>query len=113
MVKRFKAPREFVEAPQNLRQAKTMQARLETFNKERALIEQGDRSAVQTQHAGRKLTARERVANLLDESSFEELDLWHRPYETGFDIGEEMGRGDGVIVGQGTVEKRPVTLWAQ
>ena len=113
MVKRFKAPREFVEATQNLRQAKTMQARLETFNKERALIEQGDRSAVQTQHAGRKLTARERVANLLDESSFEELDLWHRPYETGFDIGEEMGRGDGVVVGHGTVEKRPVTLWAQ
>jgi len=113
MAKRFKAPREFIEASQSLKQAKTVQAKLETFNKERVLIEQGDLNSIKRQHDSGKLTARERVTNLLDPGSFEELDLWHRPYETGFDIGEEEGRGDGVVVGYGAVDKRPVTIWAQ
>ena len=113
MAKRFKAPREFIEASQSLKQAKTVQAKVETFNKEKVIIEQGEPEAVKRQHNSGKLTARERVGKLLDPSSFEELDLWHRPYETGFDIGEEGGRGDGVVVGYGTVDKRPVTIWAQ
>jgi acetyl-CoA carboxylase carboxyltransferase component len=113
MAKRFKAPREFIEASQNLKQATTVQAKLEAFNKEKDLIEQGNREAVKKQHDCGKLTARERVATLLDPGSFEELDLWHRPYETGFDIGEEIGRGDGVVVGYGAVNGRSVTVWAQ
>ena len=113
MAKRFKAPREFIEASQNLKQATTMLAKLETFRKEKVLIEQGDPEAVKKQHNSGRLTARERVTNLLDPGSFEELDLWHRPYETGFDIGEERGRGDGVVVGYGTMNKRQVTIWAQ
>jgi methylmalonyl-CoA decarboxylase subunit alpha len=113
IAKRFKAPREFIEASQSLKKATTMQDRLETFNKERALIERGTPESINRQHKLGKLTARERVANLLDPGSFDELDLWHRPYETGFDIGEEMGRGDGVVVGYGNVNKRPVTIWAQ
>jgi acetyl-CoA carboxylase carboxyltransferase component len=113
MAKRFKTPRAFIEASQSLKRATTMQAKLETFNKEKALIERGDLDAVDRQHKSGKLTARERVAFLLDQDSFEELDSWHRPYETGFDIGEEMGRGDGVVVGYGTVNNRPVTIWAQ
>jgi hypothetical protein len=93
MAKRFKAPREFIEASQKLKQATTMQAKLEAFNKEKALIEQGNPEAVKSQHESGKRTARERVANLLDPDSFEELDLWHRPYETGFDI---MRNGEGI-----------------
>ena len=113
MARRFKASREFIEASQSLKQATTVRAKVETFNKEKVLIEQGDLEAVKRQHDNGKLTARERVGRLLDPSSFEELDSWHRPYETGFDIGEEMGRGDGVVVGYGLVDKRPVTVWAQ
>lgn len=113
MVKRFKVPKEFTEASQSLKQATSMQAKLDAFNMERVLTEQGDPEAVKRQHNSGKLTARERIAKLLDPCSFEELDLWHRPYETGFDIGEEMGRGDGVLVGYGTVNGRPVTVWAQ
>jgi hypothetical protein len=45
------------------------------------------------------MTARERIHRLVDPESFEELDLWHRPYETGFAIGEGQGLGDGVAVG--------------
>jgi acetyl-CoA carboxylase carboxyltransferase component len=113
MAKRFKASRGFIEAAQSLKQAKTMEAKLEAFNKEKILIEQGDPDAVKRQHESGKLTARERVAKLMDPDSFEELDLWHRPYETGFEIGEETGRGDGVVIGYGLMDKRPMTIWAQ
>jgi acetyl-CoA carboxylase carboxyltransferase component len=113
MARRFKAPREFVEASQSIKQAKTVLARLQAFNKEKVSIEQGDTHAIAKQHESGRLTARERVAKLLDHASFEELDLWHRPYETGFDIGEERGRGDGVVIGYGNVHRRPITVWAQ
>jgi len=113
MAKRFKASRGFIEAAQSLKQAKTMEAKLEAFNKEKILIEQGDPDAVKRQHDSGKLTARERVTKLMDPGSFEELDLWHRPYETGFEIGEETGRGDGVVIGYGLMDKRPMTIWAQ
>jgi acetyl-CoA carboxylase carboxyltransferase component len=113
IVERFKVSRVFVEASQGLKKAKTVLAKLEALNKEKVLIEQGNPDAVVKQHNSGRLTARERVAKLLDVGSFEELDLWHRPYETGFDIGEEMGRGDGVVVGYGRVNNRPVTIWAQ
>ena len=112
IAKRFNVGVDFVEAGLEARYATTMRAKLEAFNKERKLIVQ-DSEAIQKQHEKGKWTARERVGKLLDLNSFDELDLWHRPYETGFDIGEEKGRGDGVVIGYGTVGNRSVTLWAQ
>lgn len=113
IVKRFKIPKEFAEASMTLKQGRNIHDKLEALNKERVLIEQGDVDAVKRHHDSGRLSARERINKLLDSGSFEELDLWHRPYETGFDIGEEMGRGDGVVVGYGLVNKHPITLWAQ
>lgn len=113
IAQRFNVPEEFVEAGLKARYASTMMDKVEAFNKERILIERGDPETVRRQHEQGKLTARERITRLLDPDSFEELDLWHRPYETGFDIGEDRGRGDGVVVGYGLVLGRPVTLWAQ
>lgn len=113
IAKRFKVPVEFVEAGLKARQASTMREKLEAFNKERNLIEQGNSEAVKKQHEKGRLTARERIIKLLDQNSFEELDAWHRPYETGFDIGEKAARGDGVVVGYGLVNKRPISFWAQ
>ena len=112
IAKRFNVGVDFVEAGLEARYATTMRAKLEAFNKERKLIVQ-DAEAIERQHEKGKWTARERVGKLLDPNSFDELDLWHRPYETGFDIGEEKGRGDGVVIGYGTVGNRSVTLWAQ
>ncbi|MDI6762347.1 MAG: carboxyl transferase domain-containing protein [Thermodesulfobacteriota bacterium] len=113
IAKRFNVPVEFVEAGLKARYASTMRDKLEAFNKERNLIEQGDLEAVNRQHEKGKLTARERIAKLFDQDSFEELDTCHRPYETGFDIGEDRGRGDGVVIGYGMVNDRPVSIWAQ
>jgi len=113
MAKRFRVPLEVAEGALKVSRATTMREKLEAFNKERSLIEQGDPEAVERQHEEGKLTARERANKLLDSGSFEELDLWHRPYETGFDIGEGSARGDGVVIGYGLVDERPVTIWAQ
>jgi acetyl-CoA carboxylase carboxyltransferase component len=90
-----------------------MREKLDAFNRERELVEQGDPEAVRKQHEKGRLTARERLARLLERDSFEELDLWRRPYETNFDFGKETGIGDGVVVGYGRVSERPVTVWAQ
>ena len=111
--KRLNVPEEFVKTGLEARLALTMHDKLAGFDKERDLIESGDPEAVKRQHDKGRFTARERVVRLLDQGSFEELDLWHRPYETGFDIGEARGRGDGVAVGYGSVSDRPITVWAQ
>jgi acetyl-CoA carboxylase carboxyltransferase component len=113
MAERFGVPVDFIRTALSTRQATSLQEKLEAFNKERILIEQGEPEAIKRQHEKGKLTARERIAKLLDEGSFEELDLWQRPYETGFDIGEGAAKGDGVVTGYGTINKRPVTVWAQ
>ena len=112
MAKQLNVPIEFVETALRTREAKTMAEKLEFFSKERNIIEQGDPEAIARQHEKGRLTARERVTKLLDQGSFEELELWRRPYESGCP-GEEKGRGDGVVIGYGTVNDRPVTVWAQ
>ena len=113
IAKRFNVPEEYVAAGLEARNALTMNDKLQAFNKERMLIEHGDPEAIKKQYEAGKLTARERITKLVDRSGFEELDQFHRPYETEFDIGEDKGWGDGVIVGHASVEERPVTFWAQ
>ena len=109
---RFNLPPAFVEAVLKVRNASTMEGKLEAFKQEQYLVE-NDPEAIEKQHALGRLTARERVNRLLDPGSFEELDQLHRPHETGINIGEAKGQGDGVIVGYGAIDGRPVTLWAQ
>lgn len=96
-----------------LKEATTMRGKLDAIEDERRTITAGNAQAVDEQHRKGRLTARERAAKLMDPESIQELDLWHRPYETGFDIGEQSGAGDGVVVGFGKVQSRPVTFWAQ
>jgi acetyl-CoA carboxylase carboxyltransferase component len=113
IAQRFNVPVELVREGLKARYASSMRDKLEAFNNERRLIEQGNPEAVKRQHEQGKLTARERITKLFDQNTFEELDLLHRPYETGYDIGEDRGKGDGVVIGYGMVNERPVTLWAQ
>ncbi|PZU50899.1 MAG: acyl-CoA carboxylase subunit beta [Arsenicicoccus sp.] len=73
----------------------------------------GSGKAVEKQHAKGKLTARERIDALLDEGSFTELDALARHRSTAF--GQEKNRpyGDGVVTGYGTVDGRPIAVFAQ
>ncbi|MFJ6655230.1 acyl-CoA carboxylase subunit beta [Streptomyces sp. NPDC091377] len=73
----------------------------------------GSERAVEKQHAKGKLTARERIALLLDEDSFVELDEFARHRSTNFGLEGNRPYGDGVVTGYGTVDGRPVAVFSQ
>ncbi len=60
-----------------------------------------------------KLTARERLAVLLDEESFEEFDMFVEHRCTDFGMDETRMPGDGVVTGWGTINGRPVYVFAK
>src|SRR5215831_15467155 len=76
-------------------------------------LEGGGAERIERQHAEGKLTAHERIELLLDRGSFLELDPFviHRCR----DFGMERTRipGDGVVCGAGTIDGRPVYVFAQ
>ncbi len=66
------------------------------------------------QHKKGKLTARERVHFLLDEGTFEEIDAFVVPEQSGSKFGKISKQyGDGVIAGHGKINGRLVFLYAQ
>src|SRR3954451_2646660 len=76
-------------------------------------VHAGSARAVEKQHARGKKTARERIDMLLDEGSFVELDGLARHRSTNFAQQQNRPYGDGVITGYGTVDGRPVCVFAQ
>ncbi|MHB9857124.1 acyl-CoA carboxylase subunit beta [Streptomyces sp. YIM S03343] len=70
-------------------------------------------AAVDKQHARGKLTARERITELLDEGSFVELDALARHRCHNFGMEKRRPYGDGVVTGHGTVGGRKVFVFAQ
>ena len=73
----------------------------------------GGPARIQAQHAKGKLTARERIAVLMDKGSFEEIGRFviHRSKDFGLD--KEHYLGDGVVTGYGKVNGRLVYVIAQ
>jgi propionyl-CoA carboxylase beta chain len=76
-------------------------------------VHAGSARAVERQHARGKKTARERIAVLLDEGSFIELDEFARHRSTTFGMEANRPFGDGVVTGYGTVDGRPVCVFSQ
>ncbi len=68
---------------------------------------------IESQHAKGKLTARERIQLLLDEGSFEEIDMLVTHRNRDFGMEKEIYPGDGVVTGYGTVNGRLVYLFSQ
>ncbi len=73
----------------------------------------GGEKRIEKQHAKGKYTARERIALLLDEGSFEELDTFVLHRSTNFGIDKTKFLGDGVVTGSGTIDGRLVYVFAQ
>ena len=73
----------------------------------------GSQRAVDRQHELGKLTARERIALLLDKDSFQETDMFVRHQARGFGIEEKRPPGDAVVTGYGTVDGRTVFVFAE
>lgn len=95
-------------------QPKQSKSKLETLHERTRQAELGgglDRIA--KQHAAGKMTARERIAFLLDEDTFEELDrlVVHRSRDFGLD--KQRYPGDGVVTGHGLIDNRRVFVFAQ
>src|SRR5215208_6146512 len=68
---------------------------------------------IEAQHAKGKLTARERIALLLDEGSFEEWDMFVEHRCTDFGMEENKVPGDGVVTGYGMINGRLVFVFSQ
>jgi propionyl-CoA carboxylase beta chain len=73
----------------------------------------GGKARIEAQHARGKLTARERLDVLLDEGSFEEFDMFVKHRCTDFGMDETRISGDGVVTGWGTINGRPVYVFAK
>jgi propionyl-CoA carboxylase beta chain len=73
----------------------------------------GGKARIDAQHARGKLTARERIEVFLDEDSFEEFDMYVEHRSTDFGMEKSKIAGDGVVTGWGTVNGRPVFLFAK
>ena len=80
--------------------------------KEQAALGGGDRR-IEAQHQRGKLTARERIALLVDEGTFEEFDslVMHGATELGAD--QQRFPGDSVVTGYARIEGRPACVFSQ
>jgi len=73
----------------------------------------GGEKRIEKQHSQGKFTARERINMLLDEGSFEELDMFVTHRCTNFGMEKTKFLGDGVVVGSGLIDGRVVYVFAQ
>ena len=73
----------------------------------------GSPRAVEKHHAKGKLTARERIDYLLDEGSFQELDMLARHRAHGMGLEDNRPYTDGVVTGFGTIDGRRVCIFSQ
>ena len=73
----------------------------------------GGEKRVAAQHAKGKLTARERLDVLLDEGSFEEVDMFVEHNCVDFGMPDQIVPGDGVVTGSGTINGRLVFVFSQ
>ena len=73
----------------------------------------GGERRIEAQHRRGKLTARERLEVLLDEGSFEEYDMFVEHRCTDFGMADTKYAGDGVVTGWGTINGRPIYVFAK
>ena len=80
---------------------------------ERRAEQGGGDERIARQHAAGKLTARERILELFDPGSFDEIDklVTHRCRDFGME--SQVVPGDGVVAGRGTIDGRAVCAFAQ
>ncbi|MDA1348341.1 MAG: acyl-CoA carboxylase subunit beta [Chloroflexi bacterium] len=90
------------------------QKREELARKRQQSQQGGGPERIQAQHGRGKLTARERIARLLDDSTFEELDSFVLSRPNDFDSPEQTRHlGDAVVTGHGKVNGRLTFVYSQ
>src|ERR1022692_2417282 len=85
----------------------------ELKRRNRLAEEGGGAERRERQHKEGKMSARERIAFLLDEGTFEETDKLVTHRSNDFGMAEQKYYGDGFITGYGRIESRLVFVFAQ
>ncbi len=93
--------------------SQTTSEKIAELRRRREQARAGDQQAVARQHERGKLTARERVEQLLDPGSFVELDAFAVHRTTAFGMEQRRPLGDGVITGHGLIDGRAVCVFSQ
>ncbi len=92
----------------------SMEQRTEELLEHRAAVERGGGETRQKkQHEQGKLTARERIAALLDPGTFQETGMFARHQSRYFGLDRADLPADGVVTGEGAVLGRPVHVASQ
>jgi acetyl-CoA carboxylase carboxyltransferase component len=76
-------------------------------------LHEHEQRAAKAQHSRGKLTARERISLLVDDGTFEELDMFAVHRLEAFGMGERRYPGDGVITGFAAIDGRQVAVFSQ
>jgi propionyl-CoA carboxylase beta chain len=91
-----------------------LEEKIEELKRRDGLAEAGGgQERHERQHKEGKLSARERIAFLLDEGTFEETDKLVTHRCTDFGMGEQKVYGDGFVTGYGRIDGRLVFVFAQ
>lgn len=73
----------------------------------------GGEERIASQHKKGKLAARERIELLVDEGSFDEVDMYVKHRSIDFGLENEKYFGDGVVTGFARINGRPVAIFSQ
>lgn len=73
----------------------------------------GGTNKIKSQHDKGKLTARERIELLVDEGTFDEIDMFVKHRSRDFGLDRQSFPGDGVVTGFAKINGRPVALFSQ
>lgn len=73
----------------------------------------GGEDKIKNQHEKGKLTARERIELLVDEGSFDEVDMFVKHRSTDFGLDKLTFPGDGVITGFAKINGKPIAIYSQ
>lgn len=87
--------------------------RKELESRRQKASEGGGQKRIDRQHSKGKMTARERINYLFDEGSFQEVGSLIESRFTDFNMDKKKLSGDGVVIGFGTIDGRPVYVAAE
>ncbi|MCK9154951.1 MAG: acyl-CoA carboxylase subunit beta [Paludibacteraceae bacterium] len=92
----------------------SLEKEISFLKEEKAILQKGGgEAAIEKQVAMGKMTARERIAALLDKESFCEYDLFVKHEVHDFGMDKKDLPCDGVVTGTGTINGKPVCIYAQ
>ncbi|WP_304331316.1 acyl-CoA carboxylase subunit beta [Brachyspira innocens] len=91
-----------------------MQEKINELRKRKEKIEKaGGEDKIEERHKKGKLTARERILQLLDENTFCEIDAFIEHRCSDFGMEKNKVAGEGVVTGYGKINGRQVCIYAQ